>query len=144
MLAKQFRLSHVGIGIPLANEKFSQERVERFFLTAQLLTAAAILLAKGAEEPFENRQSPLFRIRFLSRGDEQRWVLGPIGRIFGQRSGRENEGWGSQRGEVSAEGCDRLWKMKSQAGISHDCSKRIVVVINRDPGARVDIGAIRH
>lgn len=54
LLTDQLGLSHVGISIPLANEKFSQERIKWFLLASQLFTATAVLLAERGEEPSEN------------------------------------------------------------------------------------------
>lgn len=113
LLTDQLGLSHVGISIPFANEKFSQERIEWFLLAPQLFTATAVLLAERGEEPSENSQGSLFRICLLSRGNEYRWMFGPVRRILRQGSGGENEWWSSQRGKVSVEGRDRLREMKS-------------------------------
>lgn len=81
---------------PLSYEQFTQERVERFLLTAELLTTAAVLLVQGREEPFEHKKSALLRIS-LSRGRHKySRVFSPVGRVFGKRGGGEDEWRGSQ------------------------------------------------
>lgn len=96
LLTDQLCLSHVGISIPLANEKFSQERIKWFLLASQLFTATAVLLAESGEKPSENGQGPFFGICLLSRGNEHRWMFGPVRRILRQGSGGEDEWWSSQ------------------------------------------------
>lgn len=96
LLTDQFGLSQVGTFIPLANEKFSQERIERLLLAPQLFTATAVLLTERSKEPSENGQGSLFRIRLFSWGNEYRWMFGPVRRILRQGSGGEDEWWSSQ------------------------------------------------
>jgi hypothetical protein len=91
LFADQAGLANIRIAIPLAKEKLSEERVQRLLLATQFLASAAVLLAEGAQEPFQHGESSLFRIRFLSWGDEEGGVLGPVGGVFGQRGAGEDE-----------------------------------------------------
>lgn len=112
LLADQASLAHILVHIlvtfPLAKKQLAQERIQRFLLTAQFLAAAAVLLAQGAEEPFQNGQGTLLRVGFLGGGDKQSGVLGPVGRVLCQGSTGEDKGRCGQRGEVAVEGGDRL------------------------------------
>ena len=96
MLTDQRRIPHIRIRRPPTDEQLAQERVQRFFLTAELLAATAVLLPEGTQEPFQDQQGALLGIGFLGRGDEELWVFGPVGRVFGQGGGGEDEGWGGQ------------------------------------------------
>lgn len=89
-------LSHLGARLPLAQEKFTQERIERFFLAAQLFTATAVLLAESTQKPFQHGQSSFFGVRLLGWLNEDSWMFRPISRILRQGSGGQDEGWSSQ------------------------------------------------
>lgn len=108
MLTDQGGLAHVRIGIPLAKEQLSQERVQGLLFATELLTATAVLLVKSAEEPLQDSQGSLLRVCFFCGSHKQGWVFGPVGRIFGQGGGREDKGRGGQGGKISVEGGDRL------------------------------------
>lgn len=92
MLTDQAGLAHVFIAIPLANKKLSEERVQRLLLATQFLATAAVLLAKGAEEPFQDGEGSLLGVGFLCWGDKQGRVFSPVGRVLGQRGTRKDEG----------------------------------------------------
>lgn len=93
---------------PFSQKQFAQERVERFFLAAQFLAAGAVLLVQGAQEPFHHEHGSLLWIGLARRGNEERGVFTPVGRVFSQGGGREDERRGSQGGEVSIERGNRL------------------------------------
>lgn len=113
LLTDETGLSHLRVRIPFAQEKFTQEWIERFFLAAQLFTAAAVLLAECAQEPFQHSQSSLFGVCLLGWGNKDSWMFCPIGRVLRQGSGGQDEWWSSQRRKVSVEGRDGLDAMKS-------------------------------
>lgn len=108
LLTDQAGLTNLCIRVPLAQEQLSEEGVERLLLTAELLTAAAVLLVKCAEEPLEDSQCSLFGISFFGRSHEQSRVFGPVGGILSQGGGGEDERGCGQGGKVSIEGSDRL------------------------------------
>lgn len=63
---------------------------------------------QGGEEPLEDEESPLFGIGLPARSDEDGRVLSPVGRVLGERGGGQDERRGSQGGEITVEGGDRL------------------------------------
>lgn len=106
LFTDQVGLAHVFIAIPLANKELSEERIQRLLLATQFFAAAAVLLAKGTEEPSQNSERSLLRVGFLCWGDEQGGVLSPVGRVFGQRGTRKDEGGCGQGREVAVERSD--------------------------------------
>lgn len=88
LFTDQIRLPHVCATLPFSEEKFPQERVQRFLLTAELLTTATVLLTESTEEPLEDEEGPLRGVGFLGWCDENDGVFGPVGRIFGKGSRR--------------------------------------------------------
>lgn len=89
LLTEQLGLSEVrvAVGEPLAEEEFTQEGVQRFFLASQLLATTAVLLVKGSEEPLEDEESSLLRIGLLGGSDEDGGVFGPVGRVLSKGGG---------------------------------------------------------
>ena len=98
----------IRVRIPLAQEQFTQERIERFFLAAQLFTATAVLLTERTQEPFQHGQGSLLRVCFLGWCNEDSRMFRPIRRILRQGGGGQDEGWSSQRGKISIERRDGL------------------------------------
>lgn len=70
---------------PLPQEELTQERVEGFLLRTILVVPRAIARFQGTQEPFEDQQSSLGGISLGGGGDEDGWVLGPVGGEFGER-----------------------------------------------------------
>ena len=88
---------------PLSQKKLPQERVKRLLLIAILFASAGILLLERRQEPLQDENSPLGRIRFFGRGGEDRGMLAPVGAELGKAGGRKDEGWRSEAREVAIE-----------------------------------------
>jgi hypothetical protein len=54
LFTDQSGLPHVGVGLPFPEEELAQERVQGLLFRAQFLTARAVLLVEGAEEPLQD------------------------------------------------------------------------------------------
>ena len=109
LLAKQLGLARVAVVGPVAEKQLPEERVQRLLLAAQLFTAGTVLLTESAEEPLHDQNGALLGTGFLGRGDEEIWVFGPVGGIFDQTCGGEDERRGCQGPEVSVERGDCLY-----------------------------------
>jgi len=69
---------------PLAQEQLSQKRIQRLhFLLLSILILITMLLLQRANKPLQNAQGSLLSIIFVCRRDEEGWVFGPVGAVFG-------------------------------------------------------------
>lgn len=94
---------------PLPQKQFSQKRIQRLhLLLLPILIFITMLLLQRANKPLQHAQSPFLSIVFVCRRDEERGVFGPVGAVFGDGLGGEEEGWGGEGGEVAFECCDGL------------------------------------
>ena len=91
--------------IPVAEEELAEEGVQRLLLRPELLTATAVLLFEGVEEPFHDEEGAFGGVGFLGGRDEEGRVFGPVGGELDEGLCREDEGGRCERGEVAIERC---------------------------------------
>lgn len=105
LLTDQSGLAQLRVaGKPLADEQLTQEGIQRFLFATKLLTPAAVLLVQGGEEPLEHEEGTLLGIGLLSGRHEDGRMFGPVGRILGKGSCRQDKRRSGQRREVTVEG----------------------------------------
>lgn len=83
LLANKSSLSH--LIMPLRQEEFTQERIQRFLDSILFVSAGVLLSFESREEPSQHKQSSLFGVGFVGRCYEDRGVFGPVGWKFDGR-----------------------------------------------------------